>query len=108
MSKSIQKATIFLCLTFLANYLMVTLYLYLGGKWVMPGTLIISIAYMFVPMIMAIVVQKLIYKEPLKEPLGISFKLNRWFLVAWLLPPLIALATLGVSLLLPGVEFSPQ
>ncbi|MBM3154058.1 MAG: CPBP family intramembrane metalloprotease [Chloroflexi bacterium] len=87
---------------------MVTLYLYLGGKWVMPGTLIISIAYMFVPMIMAIVVQKLIYKEPLKEPLGISFKLNRWFLVAWLLPPLIALATLGVSLLLPGVEFSPQ
>ncbi|MBM4454282.1 MAG: CPBP family intramembrane metalloprotease, partial [Chloroflexi bacterium] len=87
---------------------MVTLYLYLGGKWVMPGTLIVSTAYMFVPMIMAIVVQKLIYKEPLKEPLGISFKLNWWFLVAWLLPPLIAFATLGVSLLLPGVEFSPQ
>jgi len=107
-SKSIQKATIFLCLTFLASYLMVTLYLYLGGKWVMPGTLVVSIVYMFVPMIMAIVVQKFIYKESLREPLGISFKLNRWFLVAWLLPPVIAFATLGVSLLLPGVEFSPQ
>jgi hypothetical protein len=35
---------------------------------------------MFTPAISAILVQKLIYKEPLKEPLGISFKLNRWFL----------------------------
>jgi membrane protease YdiL (CAAX protease family) len=107
-NRNIQKATIFLCLTFLANYLMVTLYLYFGGKWVMPWSLTIGVAYMFVPMLMAIVVQKLIYKEPLKEPLGISFKLNWWFLVAWMLPPVIAFATLGVSLLLPGVEFSPQ
>jgi len=59
-------------------------------------------------MIMAIVVQKFVYKEPLREPLGISFKLNRWFLVAWLLPPIIAFATIGVSLLLPGVEYSPE
>jgi membrane protease YdiL (CAAX protease family) len=58
-------------------------------------------------MVMAIVVQKFIYKEPLKQPLGISFKLNRWFIVAWLLPPIIAFASLGVSLLLPGTEYSP-
>jgi membrane protease YdiL (CAAX protease family) len=59
-------------------------------------------------MIMAILVQKVIYGETLKEPLGISFKINRWFLVAWLLPPLLALVTLGVSLLLPGVAYSPD
>ena len=108
MSRNIQKATIFICLTFLANYLMVTLYLYLGGKWVMPGSIVMGTVYMFIPMIMAIVVQKLIYREPLREPLGISFKLNWWFLAAWLLPLVIAFATLGISLLLPGVEFSPQ
>jgi membrane protease YdiL (CAAX protease family) len=34
--------------------------------------------------------------------------LNRWFLVAWLLPPVIAFAVLGVSLLFPGVEYSPE
>jgi len=56
----------------------------------------------------AIVVQRLIYKEPVKEPLGISFRLNRWFLVAWLLPPVIAFAVLGVSLLFPAVEYSPE
>ena len=60
------------------------------------------------PMAVAIIVQKFIYKESLKEPLGISFKLNRWFVVAWLLPPVVAFATLGVSLLFPGVEYSPE
>jgi membrane protease YdiL (CAAX protease family) len=30
-----------------------------------------------------------------------------WFLVAWLLPVIIAFATLGVSLLFTGVEYSP-
>jgi membrane protease YdiL (CAAX protease family) len=62
---------------------------------------------MFVPSIIAIILQKMVCKEPLKEPLGISFKPNRYFLVAWLLPPAIALATLGISLLFPGIEFTP-
>ena len=72
----------------------------------MPGSLFVATGYMFIPMIVAIVIQKLIYKEPLKEPLGISWKFNRWWLVAWFLPPVIAFATLGVSLLFPGVEYS--
>ena len=63
---------------------------------------------MFIPMIVAIVVQKLIYKEPVKGPLGISFKLNRWFIIAWLLPPIVAFATMGISLLFPGVQYSPE
>jgi len=104
----LNKALLFIALTFITNYLMITLYLHFGGTWVMPGALIVATAYMFIPMIMAILVQKVIYGESLKEPLGISFKLNWWFLVAWLLPLAIALATLGVSLLLPAVEFSPQ
>lgn len=74
----------------------------------MPGALIVATTYMFIPMIVTTVVQRLIYKEPLKEPFGISFKLNRWFLVAWLLPPIIAFTTLGISLLFPGVQYSPE
>lgn len=107
MTGNIRKAALFLVLTFFFNYLLVILYFSLGGKWVMPGALIVISAYMFIPMMVAILVQKLIYKQPLKEPLGISFKLNRWFLVAWLIPPILAFLTLGASLLLPGVEFSP-
>jgi uncharacterized protein len=99
---------IFVVLTFLLSYLLVFIYLALGGKWVMPGSLIVATAYMFIPMVVAIIVQKYILGELVKGPLGISFKLNRWFLVAWLLPVIIAFATLGVSLLLPGVEYSPE
>jgi len=108
MSKNVQKALVFIILTFFLNYLMVFLYFRFGGKWVSPGSFYISLFYMFVPMVVAIVVQKLIYKEPVKKPLGISFKLNRWFLAAWLLPAIVAFATLGVSLLFPGVQYSPE
>ena len=99
---------LFIFLTFLVNWLMAALFFAFGGKWGSPASLAMAASYMFVPMIMAIIVQKFIYKEHIKEPLGISFKLNRWFLVAWLLPPVIAFATIGVSLLLPGVEYSPE
>jgi membrane protease YdiL (CAAX protease family) len=64
--------------------------------------------YMFIPMIVAIIVQKGIYKEALKKPLGISFKLNIWWLVAWLLPPVVSFATIGVGLLFREVTYSPD
>lgn len=108
MNKNVKKSIIFIGLTFFLNYLLIILYFALGGKWVMPGSLIVSTTYMFIPMVVAIIVQKLMYKEPVKEPLGISFKLNWWFLVAWLLPAIIAFVTLGVSLLIPAVEYSPE
>ncbi len=108
MNKNPKKIMLFIGLTFLANWLMAALFFALGGRWGSPASLALAAAYMFVPMVMAIVVQKFIYKEPLMQPLGISFKLNRWFLVAWLLPPVIAFACLGVSLLLPGTEYSPS
>ena len=107
MNKNIKKAMLFIGLTFLVNWLMATLFFAFGGKWGSPASLAMAASYMFVPMIMAIIVQKFIYKEPMKDALGISFKLNRWFLVAWLLPAVIAFASLGVSLLFPGVEYSP-
>ena len=108
MNRNIKKSLLFIGLTFLCNWHMVFLFLALGGKWGMSSSLIIGTAYMFIPMLIAILVQKGIYGEPLKEPLGISWKFNRWWLVAWFLPPLVAFASFGVSLLLPGVSYSPE
>lgn len=102
------KALQFIALTFLLDWGLVFGYLRLGGKWTMPASLIVAVIYMFGPMTAAIIVQKSIHKEPLAGPLGISFRLNRWFLVAWLLPPAIAFAVLGIGLLFPGVEYSPD
>ena len=102
---NLKKIILFIALVFLINWLMVILFIALGGEWMSPTSLIIAISYMFVPMIVAIIVQRLIYKEPIKGALGISFKVNRWFVVAWLLPVIIAVATIGISVMIPQVEF---
>ena len=103
-----RKSGGFIGLTYLASWLMAAAFFVLGGQWNTPASSAMAIAYMFIPMGAAIVIQKLVCKEAVKKPLGISFKPNRWFLAAWLLPPIVAFATLGVSLLLPGVEYSPE
>jgi uncharacterized protein len=106
MTVNVKKVAIFVGLTYGLSYLLAALYYIEGGTMKFPGVLVLGLVYMFIPMTSAIVVQKLVYKAPLKEPLRIAFRPNRWFLVAWVLPVLIALATLGVSLLFPGVTFS--
>ena len=108
MNRHIKKSLVFIGLTFFCNWLMVFLFLALGGKWTMSVALVLGTAYMFIPMLIAILVQKGIYGEPLRQPLGISWRFNRWWLVAWFLPPLIAFITFGLSLLFPGVSYSPE
>jgi uncharacterized protein len=105
---NVKKVALFVVLAYLLSYALVPLYFALGGTKAMPGMLVLGIAYMSIPLAVAVVVQKLVYHAPLRGPLRISFRPNRWFVVAWLLPPVIALATLGVSLLLPGLTFSPE
>jgi membrane protease YdiL (CAAX protease family) len=101
-----MKATLFVVLTYLASWLLFILYFAFGGTWTMPGNLILSVVYMFIPMTVAVIVQKCLFRAPLKKPLRINFRPNRWFAVAWLLPPMIVLATIGVSLLLPSVTIT--
>lgn len=108
MDKKIRKAGLFIGIAFALSWLIAILFYVFGGRWNTAGAIIIATAFMFMPMVSSILVQKFIYKEPLRKPLGISFKLNRWWLVAWLLPPVIAFATMGISLLIPGVNYSPD
>ena len=106
MGRRAKKILIFVGLTFLLDWSMVYIYLALGGS--AGGLMILGMAYMFVPMIVAIIVQKAIFKEQVNKPLGISLKINPWFFVAWFLPVIIAFAVMGVSLLIPGVSFTPD
>jgi len=108
MSLRTKKILLFILLTFFIDWSMVYLYIALGGKVDSTGIMLLGLAYMFVPMIVTIIVQKAVFKQPLAGPMGISFKVNRWFFVAWFLPPVIAFAVMGVSLLMPGVTFTPD
>jgi len=64
--------------------------------------------YMFIPTISVLIVKKLIHKEKIKTDLLISFKINKWFFVAWLLMPAIMFLTLGINLLYPNVAYNPE
>jgi len=108
MSLRVKKTLLFILLTFFVDWSLVFLYITLGGKVDSLGIVLLASLYMFVPMIMAIIVQKAIFKQPLAGPMGISFRVNQWFFVAWFLPPIIAFAVMGVSLLMPGITFSPD
>jgi len=100
-----SRAGLFIALTFSVSWGMAAGFYFLGGTWyTLPATLL-GMAYMFVPMAMAIIVLKFTSREPIRYALGISLRPNRWFLVAWLFPPIAAFAALGISLLLPGIEY---
>jgi len=97
------------------QYIIVTLVV----SWIAAGTAILlglritdgltytifAGAYMFLPAICAIVLQ-LIHKEKPFSELGISFRLNRWWLVAGIVPIVLAFLTLGINLLFPNVSYS--
>lgn len=98
---------VYLLIAFAGSWSIALAFRLLGGK--LLGDMmsaVVGVPYMLVPMVAAFVAQKWVKREPVAGPLGISFVLNRWWLVAWLSPLFITLAVIAVSLLLPGVRFS--
>lgn len=69
--------------------------------------LVMSAGAMLIPLL-AVIFTQLSFKEPVLKGLGMSFKLNRWWWIGWLLMPVIAIATLGVTLLMPGAQWTPD
>jgi membrane protease YdiL (CAAX protease family) len=61
--------------------------------------------YMLLPAICAVVLQ-LIHKEKPFRNLGISFRFNRWFLIAGIVPIIYSFIALGINLLFPNITFS--
>jgi uncharacterized protein len=97
-------------LTFIVTVLSVSvLYSLLWLKFPYVGSNIgkmLTPVYMFIPLLCALVLQKAVYKEPLKE-IGFSFKWTPWYFLA-LVPIALAFLTFGISLLMPGVTYSPD
>jgi len=97
-----KRANLFLLLTFSISWIIPLVLTILDLKLFLPALIL----YMFVPMTVAIILQKKVYHEPIKD-LGISWKINRWWFVAWLFPVILSILTFGISLLFPDISFSP-
>ena len=69
--------------------------------------LVMSAGAMLIPLL-AVILTQVIFKEPVLKGAGISFKINRWWWIGWLLIPVIAMLTLGATLLMPGAQWTPD
>jgi membrane protease YdiL (CAAX protease family) len=106
--KQMNRTTLFLLLTFGICWTAAGIFALAGGIYKgLPGT-ILATGYMLVPAISAIIVTWLVHRERIGKNLLVSFKINRWFFVAWLIPPVINFASMGIALLFPGVSYSPD
>jgi hypothetical protein len=62
---------------------------------------VLSAGAMFTPLL-AVILTQIIFKEPVLKNLGISFKINRWWWLGWLLMPLSAIVVTPANDLLYG------
>jgi len=107
--KGINRTALFLILTFAISYSIAGIFKLAGGDYSDKiGFTVLGIIYMFIPTLSVIIVKKFIHHEQLKSDLLISFKINKWFFVAWLIMPVISFCTVGISLLFPDVSYSPE
>ncbi len=104
--KKMNKLVQFFGIIIILNLGMVGVFHLLGLDYKGIYGVVLGTAYMFVPMIAALIVKKAIHKEKIKKDLLISFKINKWFIAAIAIPPLLAFTTFGVSLLFPSVSLS--
>lgn len=99
-----KKSLLFLLMTFATSWTLAFAYSAFGGEMYRPSWCAMAISFMFTPMVCALIVQKLVYRQAICGPLGVSFRPNAWFMVGWLLPPVVAVVATGASLLMPGIQ----
>lgn len=88
---------------------------YFLNKGIEPGTMnvkvimssLLTTVAMFFPLTASLITQ-LITKEPLFRNFGISIRINSWWFAGWLFIPILALAIMGASALMPGESWSPD
>ena len=107
--KTANRTTLFLILTFVISFSTSGIYKLFGGTG--TGTIgftILGIFYMFIPTISVLIVEKVIHKEKIRSNLLLSFKINKWFFVAWLVMPVVIFSTIGINLLFPDVTYNVE
>ncbi len=102
------KTRVFLILTFGISYLLAFIFFLSGIPFTSTYGIVLGVIYMFIPAFSTLIVEKVIHRSSIIRSLQISFKFNRWFIVAWLIPPILAALTFLISLLLPDVRYSPE
>ncbi len=102
-----KKVWNFIILNFSLSWLLAGLLKIFNIKLISSLGILLGVLYMFCPLVSVVILEKFLYHGSIKETCSVNFKLNWWFLMAWLLPFFVSFASFGVAVLFPGVEISP-
>jgi membrane protease YdiL (CAAX protease family) len=101
-----KKILIFLAFCFGISWLSAGIFHWCGVDYKSVWGFLLGIVYMLFPLISVLLTQ-LVTGEKLFSGIGLSFKLNRWWWLGWLvIIPLIVLLSLPVSALFTGMSIS--
>ncbi|MBI9067408.1 MAG: CPBP family intramembrane metalloprotease [Salinivirgaceae bacterium] len=92
-------------LTILVSWSFFALFKLFGGKWEGFQMVIIGAIYMYFPLLSALIYKKIFLKNE-KLEIALNFKLNYYWLFAWLIMPIIALLTFYINIQMLGYEYS--
>lgn len=99
-----KKILIFLAICFSISYLAAGIFHWCGADYQSIWGLFLGIVYMFFPLASVLITQLITGEKPFSG-IGLSFRLNRWWWLGWLvIIPVLILLSVPVSALFPGVS----
>jgi len=102
-----NRTVIFVITVYVLTALYSLLYLVFPVEKKDFAALAVTAMYMWLPFAASFILQKFIYKEPMKE-IFVVFKWSNWYFAAVFIPIAMSFTSFGISLLLPGVSFDPD
>ena len=102
-----RKGLLFTLNAYALVWLLVGVFWLCGKASDSPWWALVTSACMFMPLVATIDTQ-LVNREPVLRNIGIRWKINRWWFVAWLLPVALTVAVIAVSCLFPGTHFTSE
>ena len=102
-----KKLKVFLSVCFGISFIAGGAFYLLGGDLSSATGMCFASAYMLIPLISVIITQLIFGEKPFSD-VGVSFKVNKWWFVAWLLMPIINILAMLCSTLLPDVSLDPN
>jgi membrane protease YdiL (CAAX protease family) len=101
-----KKSIKFILLTCVFSWVVAGVAIYLGLR-VSSGLsyTIFAAIYMFFPAFSTIILQILNKDKPFRN-LNVSFRFNKWFIIAGIVPIIYGFITLGINLLFPNISFT--
>ena len=102
-----KKLKVFLSVCFGISFIAGGVFHCLGGDLSTTLFFYFATAYMLIPTISVLITQKICGEKPFSD-VGVNFKINKWWIIAWLLMPVINILAMLCSTLLPGVMLDPN